>query len=141
MVTNEDFVTFKQAEILNSLGFDWDTHKYYVIQNYCEGNNPVYFDTYGYGELISSPKYKQYENGDVDYDKEFNMPAPTLEQAHKWIRKNHDITIIVKCWYNKFFPCVHVYNEEDDTVVGHQYDTYEDALSRGITFVLEKIIK
>lgn len=136
IMTHEDVVSIEIAEELKSLGFYWDTHKFYVIKNYCEGNNPYFFDTYGYGELVSSPKYKQYEDGDVDYDDEYNIPAPTLGQVRKWLIEKYNVVIIVDIpdWEKYEYAWI-VFNTETKAVrkTREKYRDYFDALKDGIS--------
>lgn len=68
--------------------------------------------------------------------------APTLWQAHKWLRKKHGLHTLVdfdlygKCYY-KLFPIGRCCVDEGNS----GYITYEAALSGGISAVLELIKK
>lgn len=142
MVTHEDVVSIEDAEVLKSLGFDWDTHKFYVIKNYCEGNNPYFFDTYGYGDLVSSPKYKQYEDGDIYYDDEFNIPAPTLGQVRKWLIEKYNAVITVDIPDIEKYECSWIiFNIETKTVKKTRmryrdyFDSLTDAISNALYFI------
>lgn len=140
--THEDTVTFDDAKILNSLGFDWDTHYYYVCQNYCEGNNPYMFDTYSPGEVVFSPKYKENEEGEVVIDTDFHILAPTLSQVHKWLYVKYNIHVNViyspqykkftcDLWYGKKMNCV--------TCVPSTCDTYLEMFQKSITYTLQNL--
>ena len=151
----EDYCTFEQCVKLKELGFDlynYHTQMYYATQCYCEGNNPISFDTIGPGDLISSPKMKEDENDGWIEDEDYCVLAPTMSQAAKWLREVKDIIIGVDFdnWYGKY-EC-HLYKRMgyDGTLIRDTYgsmlvtnesnedfDTYEQALSAGIDAALE----
>ena len=132
-MNTEDFVTYEQALALKKLGFDL-------------GVDHVYNKD---GELIEETRYMDDYTAYVNYNIEKYggdiISAPTLSQAQKWLKKNKKIDIIVSL--------------EDETYVQYQveiyirkkcvsprynhgfYETYEEALSRGITKSIEIIEK
>lgn len=151
----EDFVTYEQAVKLKELGFDCHNlynQMYYATQNYCEGNNPFFFDTIGPGDLISSPKMKEDENDGWIEDEDYCVLAPTLAQAQKWLREVKDIIIVVDFdnWCEKYGCHVYkkiIYNSENikdsygsmlvTNESNEDFDAYEAALSTGIDKALE----
>lgn len=138
---HEDFVTYEQAVKLKEIRFDWYnqyTQMYYATQNYCEGNNPLSFDTIGPGDLISSPKMKEDENDGWIEDEDYCVLAPPLSQAQRWLREEKDLVLCVG-HEEKYYWYI---NEPDGTIIDGDvesilYKTYEEALLADINRALE----
>lgn len=139
--THEDVVSYEHATLLHKLGFDFDTHYFYVTENYCEGNNPYMFDTYSVGELVTSPRYTQNESGEIVYDDNFNVPAPTLSQVWKWLGLKHDF--IIDCFYvvsqQKWDGCVYRHDRELSQISHPRGNSKQEVFSNYLTTVLSII--
>lgn len=120
----ETFVTFEQAQALKRLGFDWLCRDYYY-----EDDRQVC--------LV----YSTYKNR----NKEANVcSAPTLCHAKKWLWevKHIEVNAFVDYvtqkwqWYNYEMNSL-----PEDTLLDKElfYETYEAALSAGITVALKKL--
>ena len=135
----EDFVTYEQAQRLKALGFDWDCMKGY---------------SHFPGESVRTLN-AQEENINGKYSK-WCYSAPTLAQAQKWLRevKGVVISVIFKDKNDHHFPNMYYWKEDflpickergpqwrDWFIYGEHpiRDTYEQALSDGITKMLELI--
>ena len=126
-MTHEDYISFKQAKLLKKLGFDWECDHWYTSDK----------------ELCYSGCY--------EFDPIVIM-APTLYQVQKWLREVKDIIIGIDFdnWYEKYI--CHVYKKvisnskriKDSyssmlvtNESGEDFNTYEEALLKGITKALE----
>ena len=142
---NEDFVTYEQAVQLKELGFNWHdqyNQMYYATQNYCEGNNPFFFDTIGPGDLISSPRMKEDENDGWIEDEDYCVLAPTLAQAQKWLREVKGVKVYIKPFFvsEEYEYCISFkfrgYGGDEDYGVKK---TWESALSAGISEAIKLV--
>lgn len=120
----ETFVTFDQAQALKRLGFDWECRDYY------------YED-----ETQLCLVHSTYKNRNKEADV---CSAPTLCHAQKWLRevKNIEVNAFFDYendkwrWYLSEIPSLPY-----DTMLKKElvYDTYEAALSAGITAALKEL--
>ena len=133
----EDFVSFEQAKKLKALGLKSDTYKYYSVENYSEGNNPFSFDTICVGDLIDSPIICEEDDGEIIIDENYNIAAPTLSQACKWLRSKDILIHILPKSNNKYMTQVWEISSYDilETLRG-EFDTYEQAQSAGVDVAL-----
>ena len=140
-MTHEDYVTLEQAKELKRLGFDWDYEKMYALED-IEYEHPLYngFQFANASELFSGNKYCRWrvvravEDFDLKDDlDDFSAPAPTLNQAAKWIREKHHLAVIVKLnglrtmWFSEVWTMTQngpVYHEP-----GVLFESYDEALS------------
>ncbi len=145
----EHYVSYEQAKRLNKLGFD-AADKYYVTENFCEGNNPYFFNTYSVGDLVDEcVVYYVNEDNEDDYR---GIPAPRLDQAAAWLRDEKGIHVSVNPYksydvdadgelYNEYplwsFELMEVSSAEFMNNAAGKHDTYEAALSAGITQALK----
>jgi len=121
----EDFVSYEQATKLKDCGFDWETEYYYEFEE------PT--DTDAVFKRTSSCWPFNHNAFEESYS------APTLSQAAKWLREKLGWHISVnpeydKTWYYHICP-VGGANEEG----GDGFKTYEEALSAGITDLINHI--
>ena len=127
MIT-EDYVSFETAKMLKEKGFPQSTFRcHYII----DGN----------------VHYKSFENrcGFGDYD----IIAPTLAVAMKWLREVHNICITIYPDKENGYEAV-LYNIKDDVEIilqsfgiygSHIFeDSYEEAVEAGIKYCLENLI-
>lgn len=119
----EDFVTLEQAEKLKELDFNWET---YACYNHGKFEDP--FDRFGEATIDNHNRYGS------NY-----ISAPTLSQAQKWLREIHNIIIIIEYQNAETFNWI-VYKSDKLMKSGiWGKDTYEEALSIGISKALELI--
>lgn len=140
----EDYVSYDQAKLLNKLGYDYSSDKYYATQNYCIGDNPMLFDTISVGQLISNPLRKIDENDGWIIDDRFSVPAPTLYHVQKWLREVKDIHLEIKYSPNPQYEpwlgrVVIIENHPNpNTIIDTDTcDTYEEALMSCIDKALD----
>lgn len=128
----EKYVTIEQAQALKRLGFDWECDHYYVIGGAydwhllrTEGGIPADFNK---------------NVGECPID----CSAPALHIAAKWLRDVKGLAVSVLAynsgmydWETVFLPNA----EEAEEIIGRSpwCDTYESALSEGITAALNHL--
>ena len=114
MIT-EDYVSYDTAKLLKEKGFNWD----------CKTN-------------------RFYPEPDYDQESPNGVSAPTIQMAMKWLRKTHNIDIIIN---------VSSKDESDDkrkytyAIVSNRFigtdnvkRIYEEACEAAIKYCLEKLI-
>lgn len=111
----EDFVSYDQAIKLKKLGFNID----------CD---------YMYSEDKELYKYdytaKYYDTQSLNND----VPAPTLAQAQKWLRKEKEYSIEPTSISKNLWICtLTIFNKSTSLDIKTNYSSYEEALSSGIT--------
>ena len=117
----EDYVSFEVAKLLKEKGFPQSTFRFHYI---IEGNS----------------YYKSFENrcGFGDYD----IIAPTLAIAMKWLREVYNLHIWVEPNHDK----EGLYNAHvkvgwwSNNWAGVGYNTYEKATEEAIKYCLEYLI-
>ena len=121
-MNTEDFVTYEQALALKKLGFNYDC-------DYCYSEDK---------ELYKYDYHTEYYNGSNN-----DLPAPTLAQVQKWLRKEKGIYIEPILIYDKFYTDCKSPSRGKYWAVEHRkyYLSYEDALSAGITECLKLLEK
>jgi len=123
----EDYVSFEAAKLLKEKGFPQSAFRcHYII----DGNS----------------HYKSFENrcGFGDYD----IIAPTLAMAMKWLREVHNIYIDINTnWAFKddgFIVVGYMFNTHSTINSWYQdlvnYPTYEKACEAAVLYCLEKLI-
>lgn len=126
-INHEIYVSFEIAELLKKAGFDWKCeHPYFngiFDKNSYEPNNFL--------------------------DATYQIAAPTLEIAQKWLREVKDIDIYIfpttnnkrgcvyECGIKTFGRALWIKGQPYTT----QYDTYEEAQEAGIKKALEIILE
>ena len=132
MIT-EDYVSFEIAKLLKERGFDESTNSQY----------PVY--SIHYGEV------GEYNITDRSRNPENYIPAPTLQMAMKWLRKEYSINPVPYAlslgWAFDVFDlsnrditgCKKLYSM-DFPSKSEVYSTYEEAAEAAIKYCLEKLI-
>jgi hypothetical protein len=108
----EQLISFETAKLAKEKGFDNDSANYYVTS----------------GRL-------NVVNGEDMFD------APTQSLLQKWLREKHDINVVASATVNMWF-----YNSEyistGKLIVStseQSYDTYEDAIEKGLQEALKLI--
>ena len=132
----KDYVNYKQAKCLKELGFDWECGHYWILD---------------------TPIKKVHSNGYFNHNISHEaLSSPTLAQAQKWLREIKGIHLSIRAGErNDIFPGrfywkeTHLPNSQEKGeqwiewwISGRHpwFDTYEDALSDGISKMLELII-
>lgn len=132
MEITEDYVSFETAKLLKEKGFDVVTEKCYILDN----SNLCAVTV---GQLFNGKPQGKYE-----------IPAPTLQMACKWLREKHDLHIIaypfktdnptsVKhycCRVYKTFNLLGCEKYGNETL-----SSYEEAVEAAIKYCLTDIIK
>ena len=127
----EEYVSFEQAVNLKELGFDWEYGKGFQMKPY-----------------YNSLKFLcQFDEDIVTTE----IPAPTLAQVQKWLCEDKLIHLFVDItWKDTYDENASYYwkacdnmgwkleNSRDNNVY---FDTYEEALSAGISRALEVLKK
>ena len=120
-MTHEDFVTLKQALILEAIGFNLECEYYYVSKT---------------GVLSRVSPAANYS------DCEIFVSAPTIAQVARWMREKHGVDIVVRPRFNSdtgerigyFWQC-----PQNTSVNMHArtHKSYESALSDAISTILK----
>lgn len=127
-MNNEDFVSYEIAQALKKAGFDWKCRAFYWTDD----------------SLFEETKHDVFNN---PYSNCTTMvAAPTLAQAHKWLRVQMGMDVyVIPRWQNAYEVVARELGKRPaDTRLlfnlwdyAKPYDTYESALSAGITAALE----
>ena len=135
----EDFVTYKQAIKLKELEFNEECNHYYndekvLVESLADYNNE---DSYN----SPATAYDDFNHG---YSDEVLCSAPTLWQVQGWLRKkNIDIEIPMEPHpdHIRTYSLYAVSTNEDNPfgISGEGYNSYEEALSVGITESLKML--
>ena len=133
----EYYVSMEQAKRLHDLGFD-GVDKYYVTESFCYGGNPD--DFYQEGQMVD--EYIVYFINEDNEDDYRGVPAPRLDQAAAWLREEKGIHVEPHFQYATTFRCA-ILSEGLQTYkfFNSGYDSYESALSAGISAALELLGK
>lgn len=116
----EDFVTLDQAKKLKELGFEEKCFAYFLYDDEVEIGS--YMKDYNY--IVG-----------LDY-----ISAPTLYQAQKWLREVEKTEVVVNRLDEGVYDFV-IYGKIVDMTTTKCFDTYEQALSNGITKALELVMR
>ncbi len=136
-MNNEDYVTYNQAQALKKAGFDYPCYFYYTKEDAPDGC--VWHTT--------------SEEAPIDYNRSVyaGCSMPTLAQAQKWLRENKETTVVIYPqiidspveyslgdeWHYSVWVGRDIYEASDTK--DKYFDTYESALSAGITAALKLI--
>ena len=148
MLTEKDFCDFETCVALKELGFAEKCMAYYDPDD-----NVGLLYNVGYSDSLSTVQYEDLlESNNID--DEYLIDAPTLYEAHKWLRKKKDIKLDVYSshdgwtWeftepYKKGWDRVYMPNKELNPKLKDDdwYDEYEDALQDGIRRVIDVLKK
>ena len=118
---NEDFVSFSLAKKLKEKGLNFRTRYGYLP--------PIKL-------VLESFNYK-------DWSKSDGYPAPTISQVLKWLREEKKLHICIGiCIAPTFSWDYEIVNLDDDCYIHAEcgYDSYEDAASNGISYILDNLI-
>ena len=134
----EVFVTYEQALRLKELGFDRKCHYHYDTTAFKPVICPNYTANDGEGERwIYADDCNLYE--DMNHCQ--YCSAPTLAQAQGWLREFKQIAVFSELEYifGKYFYTIRELNGKyDDKVIAQEeHDSYDEALSAGITKAME----
>ena len=125
-INHETYVSLEIAELLKEAGFDWKCeHPYFngiFDENSYEPNNFL--------------------------DATYQIAAPTLEIAQRWLREVKDIDVYIFPTTNNKRGCVYEWGIKtfgralwvEGQPYTNQYETYEEALEVGIKKAIEIIL-
>lgn len=126
-MTNIEYCSPTQCELLKASGFDWETDAYYTNEDAPEHHFWIVPD-----------KTMNYNDGSAGL---LTMSAPTLYYAAKWLREVHGADIVVSPRFDSntgdrigyFWR----WSQRTDVKDENSYESFEDALSAGIDAVIE----
>ena len=132
----EDFVSFELAKKLKAKGFSCDTP--FAMYN----EIGVFHECY---TSVGNMNYYDYD----DFDNR-DYIAPTISQVLKWLRKEKMVHISPVLWKIGWYVDILIFadNECDENVAYDikdeyqldDYETYEEAMFKGIEYVLDNLI-
>lgn len=130
-MNTEDYVSYELAVKLKEKGFN------------CECNH--YYKDYDNGDIFCSTVDNTYCPVSCFDDTEY--PAPTLNQAQKWLREEKNVFVTVEpCTLNRkltgewYYDITYVWCKGFTRTLSQSgFNSYEKALSAGITKALELI--
>ena len=127
-MNTETYVTFEQAQALKRLGFDWEC----ATRFYVDGKR----------KILAEVPFTEKKNFNSDGWYITVCSAPALHIAAKWLREVKDLAINVIAngnglyeWTLTFLPNADGAEEPIDRSTW--CETYEEALSEGITAALK----
>ena len=129
MIT-EDYVSFEIAKLLKEKGFDWETHRSYLV------NDNVFIP----GDITNVPLRKDA------------IRIPTLQMAMKWLRKVHHyyIQVMLDSWacggHLGYYVIIQKTDSEFEIMLADKtdkvfYDEPEEACEAAIKYCLENLIQ
>lgn len=124
-IITEDYVSFETAKVLKEKGFDVVTEKCYILDN--SGLCAVTV-----GQLFNGKPQGKYE-----------IAAPTLQMAMKWLRKVHGLFInlfIYEYGEGKVAFEIEKIPSAETVKEDYEYATYEEAAEAAIKYCLTNII-
>lgn len=132
-MNTEDFVTYEQALALKKLGFNEDSFYHYNQENQLRANFSI--DTEG--SIIEG----YFLRNNTDFS--IFITAPTLVQAQKWLRKEKKLSVepfssLKKGKYT--YQIIYVetgFDYKSFKTLSYRFNSYEEALSAGITVCLK----
>lgn len=144
----EDFVIRELAVKLKEKGFNWNCVSFYPLESF----TGEYVDSCGDCYEVDFEKDELYLNYPLHYKKHETkcLPAPTISQVLKWLRKEKDIHIEIFLYnrtYSYFIKSITKISEDDyfhqclnEDTVDMEYETHELAALAGIEYVLDNLI-
>lgn len=99
----EDYVSPETAKLLKEKGFDWRTYAYYEDED--------------------NPNISLRASKAINWNKTEFISKPTLQEACKWLRKVHNIVIVVipSMFWGKYN--VRIYKKGVDSPIGFDGDS------------------
>ena len=123
----EEYVTYSQAVKLKELGFDWKCRDFYPITG-----------ALGIKRNCSHTNFNSFQ---MSFDSKYGeiFSAPRLDQAQKWLREKHNLSVEPICNMVRQWNVNVCEIDNFGTAVYSKInlDTYELALSAGIDAALE----
>lgn len=141
-----DFVDFNLAKKLKEKGFNLHCMPFYALENFID----ECVDSCGDCYEVDFEKDILYLNYPLRYKKfeEKMLPAPTISQVLKWLRKEKEIDIAINpsIKYDDNLNRIRDYNcyifapRWNEPYCTDYYDSYEQAAMVGIKFALDNLI-
>lgn len=125
MEITEDYVSFETAKLLKEKGFDVVTEKCYILDN----SNLCAVTV---GQLFNGKPQGKYE-----------IAAPTLQMAMKWLREVHHIFIQVELYSKRNDYCFDVFKNTHRILIEYLEvcNSYEEAVVAALNYCLNNLIK
>lgn len=133
----KDFVTFEQAVLLNKLGFDKNcTHNYHIKSQQLFNNVYYPYEDEGVDIEMIEYSYNTFKRDTGRY-----IDAPTMLQVHSWLRneKNYSIEPQSESIDRWTYRIINFITDKNISETNDVYESYEDALSNGITECLRHL--
>ena len=128
MIT-EDYVSFETAKLLKEKGFEGENRDWYNMEGFIE--------EVGVDDGIDPTAHEDIFNSII--------PAPTLQMAMKWLRKEHNLGVI-PYWsqVSGEFGC-RIYDltkkgSQEYHCIRGSFDGFEEPAELGIKYCLENLI-
>ena len=144
MLTEKDYCDYDTCVALKELGYKVPTSAYYMPNN----NQLVFVSNPCRGGYVIDCFYS-HNSFSKDIMTSNYIDAPTMWEAHKWLRENHNIHIEIRsCFSGYEFELREAYKHENN-ISGSgiyidnedvRYNSYEEALLEGIKEAV-KILK
>lgn len=129
-----EYVDYKQAKMLKAAGFNWECDRYYCA--FDEENDIRFWSCH------PAANHNRYNT-----PKKVIASAPTLYLTQKWLREVAGIAINVDAHDGDFYMWEEVYlsnaPKSNGLVIFRdliQYTSYEEALSKGVSAVLDYLL-
>ena len=131
MLTEKDYCDYETCVALKELGFRERCVAYYDTAD----NVGLLYNTQWTCDVIPCQYCDLLESRNSAT--EYEVDAPTLYDAQKWLRENHNLHVEVS--YNPFLSwyVYRVWEHQDEIAEGEAFPTYEDALSTAIYMATE----
>lgn len=124
-IITEDYVSFETSKLLAEKGFNIITEKCYILDN--SGLCAV-----SVGQLFNGKPQGKYE-----------IAAPTLQMAMKWLRKVHNIYIQVELYNKHNDYCFELFRNTHRLIMEKYeiYNSYEKAVETALNYCLTNLIE
>ena len=122
---HEYYVSLEVAKLLKEVGFDWKCNGVFLSE---DGTQYAFIKADAACDNNNS-KYNPY-----------NISAPTLDVAQRWLREKWDLIITIEYNYHKNAFICKVYSKVECLSILFDFFTYEEAQEAGIKKALEIIL-
>ena len=127
-INHECYVSLEIAKLLKEAGFDWKCNGVFLSEDGTQ---------YAFIKADAA-----CDNNNTKYNP-YNISAPTLDVAQRWLRETHNlhITIFSSSQESWMFRITKPHEKLENGVYGEDFYTYEEAQEVGIKKALELILE
>ena len=126
IINYEYYVSIEVAKLLKEAGFDWKCNGVFLSE---DGTQYAFIKA----DVVCDNNNSKYNP--------YNISAPTLEVAQRWLRETQKYQVaILPNGLKGYAPLYFLYKEPITQPFEH-YSTYEEALEVGIKKVLEIVLE